>query len=491
MATDEGRLRRDVFISHAEEDSWITYAVQRTLEENGIRCWVAPRDIRPGSDFVGQISAAMDGCRVVVLVLSSRATESAWVLNELTMAAQRNVPIVVFMVEDAPPSGLEVIIASRQRVSALNVSPSDSLRNLVTAVERQLEPASRSRRLTTLLPSRRRDSNAAILERDMGAFEENLRSNVGDEILCDRMMDARFAIQNVASFLDSKWERGRHTLEPSQAYPVRRLPNDKIGTALGEDVHRMIIAALDGPRRPRCRIESDEGPTENAGSSEECFWITDPLDGSRHLMRHLPLFTTTITLTTLRKQRYYPSLALVYAPVTGEFLFAVQEPHGRAMAFLNDWDHPLTVSGRFTNALEDPDKPYVYAEFPNVDSKEETPTEFGTSCEALMKIFETIYRVRGFGLGSLGMSYAASGSFEAYVTLSGRTRLIDVLAGALLVTGAGGHARVLKARDLGHGKPGCLTEVYALAGNRDVFETVSKLQSVGDLFDQRKVLYES
>ena len=40
---------RDVFVSYATEDRSTAEAVCAALEASGLRCWIAPRDIHPGS----------------------------------------------------------------------------------------------------------------------------------------------------------------------------------------------------------------------------------------------------------------------------------------------------------------------------------------------------------------------------------------------------------------------------------------------------------
>ena len=44
-------MAHDIFISYAHQDRTIANAVCATLEAHGIRCWIAPRDILPGSDW--------------------------------------------------------------------------------------------------------------------------------------------------------------------------------------------------------------------------------------------------------------------------------------------------------------------------------------------------------------------------------------------------------------------------------------------------------
>ena len=42
---------RDVFISYADADRTIAETVCRALEGESIACWIAPRDVPPGTSF--------------------------------------------------------------------------------------------------------------------------------------------------------------------------------------------------------------------------------------------------------------------------------------------------------------------------------------------------------------------------------------------------------------------------------------------------------
>jgi hypothetical protein len=44
-------MSHDVFISHSSADKRAADAACALLEARGIKCWIAPRDIRPGSDW--------------------------------------------------------------------------------------------------------------------------------------------------------------------------------------------------------------------------------------------------------------------------------------------------------------------------------------------------------------------------------------------------------------------------------------------------------
>ena len=53
-------MLHDVFISYSSRDKVIADAVCHFLEQGGIKCWIAPRDIAPGFDYADMIE---DACR--------------------------------------------------------------------------------------------------------------------------------------------------------------------------------------------------------------------------------------------------------------------------------------------------------------------------------------------------------------------------------------------------------------------------------------------
>ena len=53
-------MAHDVFISYSHHDKPTADAVCAKLEEDGIRCWYAPRDIQPGADWAGSIVHAIE-----------------------------------------------------------------------------------------------------------------------------------------------------------------------------------------------------------------------------------------------------------------------------------------------------------------------------------------------------------------------------------------------------------------------------------------------
>jgi hypothetical protein len=97
-------MAHDVFISYSTKDKSTADAVCHYLEDQGVRCWIAPRDIPYGSDWSEQIIRALDESRALVLVFSSSTNESKQVMRELSYAADRGIPILPLRIEDILPS---------------------------------------------------------------------------------------------------------------------------------------------------------------------------------------------------------------------------------------------------------------------------------------------------------------------------------------------------------------------------------------------------
>ncbi len=69
-------MAHDVFISYSNHDKPTADAICAALEANGIRCWIAPRDILPGSDWGEAIIDAIHACRAMLLIFSSSSNAS-------------------------------------------------------------------------------------------------------------------------------------------------------------------------------------------------------------------------------------------------------------------------------------------------------------------------------------------------------------------------------------------------------------------------------
>ena len=49
----------DVFVSYSSKNKNYADAIVADLEQHGVKCWYAPRDILPGETWIGAINAAL------------------------------------------------------------------------------------------------------------------------------------------------------------------------------------------------------------------------------------------------------------------------------------------------------------------------------------------------------------------------------------------------------------------------------------------------
>jgi hypothetical protein len=132
-------MAHDVFISYSSIDSTIANAVCASLEAEGIRCWIAPRDILHGMDWAESIIYALDESRIVSLVFSANSNTSLQVKREVQRAFEKRLIVIPFRVEDVMPSkALEYYIGSVHWLDALTPPMERHLKQLVTTAKQIL-----------------------------------------------------------------------------------------------------------------------------------------------------------------------------------------------------------------------------------------------------------------------------------------------------------------------------------------------------------------
>ena len=94
-----------VFVSYSSKDHNIANLAVALLEERGHRCWVAPRDIVPGTEWGQAIIDGINTADVFLLVFSNNANTSPQILREVERAVNRGLPIIPFRIEVEPNYG--------------------------------------------------------------------------------------------------------------------------------------------------------------------------------------------------------------------------------------------------------------------------------------------------------------------------------------------------------------------------------------------------
>ena len=153
---------RDVFISYASEDAKIAESICSVFEDNGVTCWIAPRDIAPGRTYGGAIIEGLNSCRVLVLVYTARANASRDVAREVERAESKNLAIIPFRLEDVPLSpDLEYFLSAPQWFEGQAPPLEAQAERLATSIRQRLHPE---------LESERRGSGPSLAQQAWAAF---------------------------------------------------------------------------------------------------------------------------------------------------------------------------------------------------------------------------------------------------------------------------------------------------------------------------------
>lgn len=81
-----GANRKQVFISHSSKDKEVAFLICKYLEESGLACWIAPRNIPQGSDYAEELVKGIKSSSAFLLLISENSDTSQAVRNEVEVA---------------------------------------------------------------------------------------------------------------------------------------------------------------------------------------------------------------------------------------------------------------------------------------------------------------------------------------------------------------------------------------------------------------------
>lgn len=127
-------MTQQVFVSYASSDKATAECVCGALENGGISCWIAPRNIEPGTDFPTAIVKAINSARAFVLILTEYASASPHVLTEVGHAFNAKKRIIPFRIsQKALPEDLEYFLSLTQWLDAPDGCTDQNLKRVVEA----------------------------------------------------------------------------------------------------------------------------------------------------------------------------------------------------------------------------------------------------------------------------------------------------------------------------------------------------------------------
>jgi TIR domain len=158
----------DVFVSYSRSDAKVVAQFTDALRRAGLRVWMDDA-IRFGDEWRASIAHALGRTRLLLLVHSTRAEQSAEVAKEVAVAASLKLPIVPVRIEDAVPRG--ALLYEMARLSWVDCFPATEARMeaialaLVDMLKAGADPAA-SRRFAEALNARH--FGAGLLRRVTG-----------------------------------------------------------------------------------------------------------------------------------------------------------------------------------------------------------------------------------------------------------------------------------------------------------------------------------
>jgi formylglycine-generating enzyme required for sulfatase activity len=131
-------MNHDVFISYSSKNKQTANAICHVLEQNKIKCWIAPRDISIGEKYGDVIERAIRSCKVFIIVFSKESSLSFWVESELNIAFTDRRVIMPFRIDNTKIEGeMRLILNNKHWIDAYPL-PDVHFAELVSAVAKQV-----------------------------------------------------------------------------------------------------------------------------------------------------------------------------------------------------------------------------------------------------------------------------------------------------------------------------------------------------------------
>jgi hypothetical protein len=164
----------DVFISYAKSDESKALALCELLELESLPCWIASRNIPPGTVWADALVQAIQDCRVLLVLFSEAADHSESVGREIDLAFTRRLPILPLRIAKVDPTrGMRFYLGSRQYLDAYPNALTEYRDQIVRSVRALLLPRGVGAAAT-------KTETAAVIESGTGPKEAAASGDVSE-----------------------------------------------------------------------------------------------------------------------------------------------------------------------------------------------------------------------------------------------------------------------------------------------------------------------
>ncbi len=132
-------MKKYIFITHSSHDGEKAKRIRDYLETNGVRCWMAPRDIPVGEEWAEAILSGIENASGMLLVFSSNSNDSSQVRREIERAIHNDLPVFPVRIENVVPSkAMEYYISSNHWMDIFGGNFESNLKNLANVIKTKI-----------------------------------------------------------------------------------------------------------------------------------------------------------------------------------------------------------------------------------------------------------------------------------------------------------------------------------------------------------------
>jgi hypothetical protein len=129
-----------VFISHASQELYVATGIAEYLEEHGMACWYASRDVLPGTNYDEAIVEAIEHTQVFAVLVSEASNASRHVKQELELAMNAGASLLPIMINGAAiGKNLRYFLAGKHFLPLLDILDERSLDQIRRSVKGLLD----------------------------------------------------------------------------------------------------------------------------------------------------------------------------------------------------------------------------------------------------------------------------------------------------------------------------------------------------------------
>jgi hypothetical protein len=142
--TSRRQMATDVFVGYCDPEATrdLAYRLCAHLEQRGLRCWIAPRDLEAGPGYFERKLDAVSASRLFVALITSRIRSAVELATEVKNAERRAVPVLAVQLTPNLPSDPLTTATKRRTSDWLDVSvlaADDQIARITERVEQILK----------------------------------------------------------------------------------------------------------------------------------------------------------------------------------------------------------------------------------------------------------------------------------------------------------------------------------------------------------------